>query len=124
MYSGLNSLKSRRLWAVPNFVVWGLAGLGDIEYLNVEQVDGAKFVSFGSAGIGDVSQSVSFASLVDIRGNTLPASIQRPLVTARSHDQFQGFVIGTETNSGFKIARDATAAGPLMVDLIITELGE
>jgi hypothetical protein len=124
MNVGLNKLKSRRLWVVPNFIVWGLAGLGEIEYLNVEQVEGTKSVSFGSAGIGDTAQSVSFANLVDVRGNTLPASIQRPLVTARSHDQSRVFVIGTETNSGFKIARDSAAAGPLAVDLIITELGE
>ncbi|MGH8015123.1 MAG: hypothetical protein ACREBV_02930 [Candidatus Zixiibacteriota bacterium] len=124
MNSEINALKSRRIWVVPNFVVWGLSGLGEIEYLSVEEVGSAKAVAFGSVGIGDTAQSVTFSSLVDIRGNSLPASIQRPLVTARSQDQSQVFLIGTETNSSFKIARDSQAAGPVTVDLIITELGE
>jgi len=124
MNAGLNKLKSRRLWVVPNFVVWGLAGLGEIEYLNVEQVDSTKSISFGSIGIGDTAQSVSFVNLVDVRGNALPSVIRRPLVTARPHDESQVFVVGTETDSGFKIARDPASMGPVTVDLIITELGE
>lgn len=124
MNDGLNTLKSRRMWLVPDFVVWGLSGLGEIEYLNVENVEGTKSILFGSAGIGDTSQLVTFASLTDVRGNFLPASIKRPLVTARSHNEAQVFVVGSETNSGFKIARDADASEPVTVDLIITELGE
>jgi hypothetical protein len=124
MNAGLNILTSRRLWVVPNFVVWGLASLGDVNYLNVEQVDSIKSVEFGSASIGDTAQSVNFSTLTDRRGNALPSSIKKPVVTARSHNASQVFVIGAETNSGFKIARDAAAAGPLTVDLFITELGE
>ncbi|HEX2897811.1 MAG TPA: hypothetical protein VHP63_07160 [candidate division Zixibacteria bacterium] len=124
MNDGLNTLKSRRIWLVPDFVVWGISGLGEIEYLDVENIDGTKSVSFGSAGIGDTSQSVAFANLTDVRGNDLPALINRPLVTARSHDQSQAFVIGTETDSGFKIARDPSAPSLVTIDLIITELGE
>lgn len=124
MNDGLNTLKSRRMWVVPDFVVWGLSGLGEIEYLVVENIDGTKSVAFGSAGIGDTSQSVTFANLTDVRGNSLPALINRPLVTARSHGQSQVFVIGSETNTAFKIARDPLAPAPVTVDLIITELGE
>ncbi len=124
MNTGLNISKSRRLWVVPNFVVWGLAGLGDVNYLNVEQVDSTKSVDFGSASISDTAQSVNFSTLIDRLGNALPSSIKRPVVTARSHNASQVFVIGTETSSGFKIARDAAAPGPLTVDLFITELGE
>lgn len=109
---------------MPNFVVWGLSGLGDIEYLDVENIDGAKSVSFGSVGIGDTSQPVTFASLTDVRGNLLPPVIKRPMVTARSHSQLQVFVIESETNTTFKIARDPLAPAPVIVDLIITELGE
>jgi len=112
------------MWLVPDFVVWGLPGLGEIEYLDVENIDGTKSVSFGSAGIGDTSQSVTFANLTDVRGNSLPAFLNRSLVTVRSHDQSQVFVVGTETDSGFKIARDADSLGPVTVDLIITELGD
>ena len=124
MNNGLNNLKSRRMWVVPDFVVWGLSGLGQIDYLAVEEVDSAKSVSFGSVGIGDTAQSVSFSNMTDVRGNQLPASINRALVTARPRNESPVFVIGTETSSGFKIARDPNAPGPVTVDLIITELGE
>src|SRR5574341_1506874 len=104
MNIGLSSLKSRRAWLVPNFVVWGLEGLGEIEYLEVEQIDGTKSVGFSSTGIGDTSQSVSFGNLIDVRGNTLPGTIQRPLVTVRLHSEAQVFVVGAESSSSFKIA--------------------
>ncbi len=112
------------MWLVPNFVVWGLVGLGGVEYLSIEQVDSTKSVSFGSSGIGDTAQTVNFSNLTDVRGNALPATIKRPLVTARSQSESPVFVMGSETNSGFKIARDVSAVGPVTVDLIITELGE
>lgn len=124
MNQGLSKLNSRRMWVVPDFVVWGLPDLGEIEYLDIEQVDSIKSVAFGSVGIGDSVQSVVFSNLKDNRGNSLPATISRPLVTSRSHNESQVFVVGTEANSGFKIARDPSVAGPLTVDLIVTELGE
>ena len=124
MNAGLTKLNSRRMWVVPSFVVWGLSGLGEVEFLSIEQVDSTKTVSFGSAGIGDTTQPVIFANLTDVRGNFLPATIKRPLVTARSQNQSQVYVVGNETNFGFKIVRDPDANGPVTVDLIITELGE
>ena len=124
MNAGLNRLNSRRMWVVPNVVVWGLSGLGEVGYLSIEQVDSTKSVSIGSVGIDDTAQSVSFATLKDVRGNSLPATIKKPLVTARSQNESQVFVVGSETNTGFKIARDPAATGAVTVDLIITELGE
>lgn len=124
MNSGLTKLNSRRMWLVPNFEVWGLAGLGEIEYLTVEEGNGDKAVLFGSIEIGGTAQPVNFANLIDVRGNNLPQTINRALVTARSHNESQVFVVGSEMNSGFKIARDPGAIGPVRVDLIITELGE
>ncbi len=124
MNAGLDKLNSRRMWVIPNMVIWGLAGLGEIEYLNIEQVDATKIVSFGSVGIADTAQSVTFATLLDVRGNLLPATIKKPLVITRSHNESQVYVIGSETNTGFKIARDPSAKGPVTVDLIITEMGE
>ena len=124
MYNGLTKLTSRRKWLVPNFVVWGLPGLGDIEYLNVEEVDGTDSILFGTVTIGNSAQQVTFSNLTDVRGNYLPSNINRPLVTIRSQSEAQAFLIGTETWNGFKIARDPAATGPIAVDLIVTELGE
>ncbi len=124
MNAGLGKLNSRRMWVVPNVVIWGLAGLGEVEYLSIEQVDAIKSISFGSAVIGDTAQSVNYNTLQDVRGNLLPATIKEPLVMVRSQNESQVFVVGVETNTGFRIARDSDAKSPVTVDLIITEMGE
>ena len=124
MNNGLVQLTAHRIWHVINFNVWGVQNLGEIEYLNLEQVDATKSVAFGSINIGDSSQSVSFAGLTDRRGNSLPANIAKPLVIARSLSDRQVFMVGTETSTGFKIARDSKSNKPVTTDLIIIELGE
>lgn len=124
MNNGLVQLTSHRIWHVLNFNVWGIQNLGEIEYLNLEQVDAIKSVAFGSINIGDSSQSVIFAGLTDRRGNLLPANITKALVIARPLSDRQVFIVGTETSAGFKIARDSKSNKPVTTDLIIIELGE
>ena len=124
MNNGLVQLTSHRIWHVLNFNVWGVQNLGEIEYLNLEQVDAIKSVAFGSINIGDSSQSVSFTGLTDRRGNSLPANITKALVIARPLSDRQVFIVGTETSTGFKIARDSKSNKPVTTDLTIIELGE
>jgi hypothetical protein len=124
MNNGLALLTAHRIWLIRNFNVWGVQNLGEIEYLSLEQVDSTKTISFGSHSIGDSSQSVAFNGLTDVRGNQLPASITRPLVIARLLGERQVFIVGSEINSGFKIARDSSSNKPVTTDLIIIELGE
>ncbi|MEE8405396.1 MAG: hypothetical protein V3S17_08395 [candidate division Zixibacteria bacterium] len=124
MNNGLVQLTSHRIWHVLNFNVWGVQNLGEIEYLNLEQVDAIKSVAFGSINIGDSSQSVIFAGLTDRRGNLLPANITKALIIARPLSDRQVFIVGTETSTGFKIARDSKSNKPVTTDLIIIELGE
>ena len=124
MNNGLVQLTSHRIWRIPNFNVWGVQNLGEIEYLNLEQVDTTKSIAFGSVSIGDSSQSVSFAGLTDSRGNSLPSNITKPLVIARPLSDRQVFMVGTETSTGFKIARDSKSNRPVTTDLIIVELDE
>lgn len=124
MNNGLVQLTSHRIWHVLNFNVWGIQNLGEIEYLNLEQVDAIKSVAFGSINIGDSSQSVIFAGLTDRRGNLLPANITKALIIARPLSDRQVFIVGTETSAGFKIARDSKSNKPVTTDLIIIELGE
>lgn len=124
MNNGLVQLTSHRIWHVLNFNVWGIQNLGEIEYLNLEQVDAIKSVAFGSINIGDSSQSVIFAGLTDRRGNLLPANITKALIIARPLSDRQVFIVGTETSTGFKIARDSKSNKPVTTDLIIIELGE
>lgn len=123
MNTGLQSVKSKRIWFVPDFSVWGVINAGEIEYLIVEQVDTTQTILFGKQGIGTSLQEVSFSDLKDHRGNSLPANIESPKVIPRFKDEKSVFIIGQETNSSFKIARDSSAVAPIQTDLLVIEMG-
>jgi hypothetical protein len=124
MISGLESVKSKRIWFVPEFSVWGLSQEGQIDYLVVEQDDSDKNIFLGSIALGSSLQEVSFCNLTDHRGNTLPSSIDSPKVIPRSRSEQAVFIVGEESNTSFRIARDPDAVEPVMVDLLIMEMGK
>lgn len=123
MIAGLEKVKSRRVWFVPNFVVWGLPVWAEIEFLAVEKVASDKAVFYGSLDIGDTSQQAAFSDLTDHRGNQLPSTISSPRVFVRLRSQEVVFVVGEESDTTFKIARDPDASGPVTVDLLVVEMG-
>lgn len=124
MLSALSQVNTRRMWFVPRLNVWGIAGWGEIDYLVIEHVDDTDSILFGTAGMGDSAQSVMFEELTDFRGNALPATIRNPRVLVRPRGEQTAFVVGDEWNSGFKIARQVDAGGPVTVDLLVIEMGE
>ena len=124
MLSTISSITSRRTWFVPRFSVWGSAQWCGIEYLAIEEADSTKSVLFNSEGIGDSSQSVVYKDLTDFRGNRLPATIKNPRVLVRSRSADAAFIVGDESAEGFRIAASATASSPVLVDLIVMEMGE
>jgi len=124
MLPGLERVKSHRVWFIPGFVIWGLAGCSEIELLVCERVNADRTVLFGKIDIGDTAQSVSFADLTDHRSNNLPLSISSPRVIVRPRSAGNVFIVGDESDEGFKIARDSAGTGPVMVDLLIIEMGD
>ncbi len=124
MISGLERAKSHRIWFVPEFSAWGLAGWSEIEFVVQEQVQSTTSVLYGAIDIGDVAQQVTFANLTDHRGNPLPQSLSSPRVIVRPRSVETAFVVGEESTEGFKIARDPDASGPVLVDLLIIEMGD
>ncbi|UCC45751.1 MAG: hypothetical protein JSU65_07485 [Candidatus Zixiibacteriota bacterium] len=124
MISGLERIKTRRVWLVPDFTVWGLADLGQADYLVHETVNATSTVLFGSTGIGQAEQEVSFSDLTDHRGNSLPAAISSPCVFPRAKDRHSAYIVGPESVGKFKIARDPEAPSAVSVDLLIVEMGE
>ena len=120
---GIANVLSRRIWFVPGFEVWGLPGLGEVEYLVLEQTGSDKTILYGETGVGDGSQSVAFNDLTDHRGNNLPANINSPKVITRSHDENAAFIVGTEKSNSFKIARDPNSENNVTVDLMVIEMG-
>ncbi len=124
MLSALSQVNTRRMWFVPRLSVWGTSGWGEIDYLVIEQVDETDSILFGTVGMGDSSQLVMFEELMDFRGNALPATIKNPRVLVRPKGEQTAFIVGDELTSGFKIARQVDAGGPVTVDLLVVELGD
>jgi len=123
MISGLEKVKSHRLWFVPQFSAWGLADWSEVEFLVAEEVQSTTSILYGAIAIGDAAQQVTFGDLTDHRGNQLPAAIDSPRVIVRPRSVETAFVVGEESDQGFKIARDPDAPGPVMVDLFVIEMG-
>jgi len=118
----LNYLRGRRLWVVRNFQVWGTSGEAGFYYLGVENVYSIKRVMFGQSGVGGTAQDVLFSELTDFRGNWLPANIKSPKVIVRFRSPYGAYLIGDESNLGFRIIRDSSSAGPVNVDFFIFEM--
>ena len=123
MISGFDKTKVRRAWVVPDFSVWGMTGLDSVEYLAMETVGAEKNVHFGSVAIGGTQQLVTFSSLHDRRGNSLPAQIDSPMIIIQPKSTQGAFIVGSAVNDSFTIARDSDASGPVPVDLLIMEMG-
>ena len=124
MISGLETIKSKRIWFVGNLTVWGSQQDAQIDFLITEEADSIQSIHFGSLAIGSSLQQVSFSDLIDHRGNSLPDSINTPRVIPRSHGNNTVFIIGTETDSEFRIAHDAADTGSVTCDLMIIEMGD
>jgi hypothetical protein len=122
--SGLEKIKSHRIWFVPDFVVWGMPGLGDVEYLATEVTPGASSVLFARTDIGDTGQRVMFSDLTDHRGNRLPDTISSPRVLPRPRATETAFIVGQEDANSFRVGRDSDGTEPITVDLLIIEMGE
>ena len=123
MPTALQNINSRRAWFVPSLKVWGLPHAGEFEYLAMETVDSVQTVYYGATDVGDSSQQVNFADLVDHRGNSLPATIDAARVIVRQWSENFAFVVGEETDSSFRIARSTSVVADVSVDLVVIEMG-
>ena len=115
---------ARRIWFVPDLVVWGTPSLGEQDYLAVEVVDGVKSIYYGTAPLGQSDQEVLYSELTDHRGNHLPSELSSPRVFIRPKTTTSAFVVGQETSERFMVARDPEADGPVTVDLTVVEYGD
>ena len=122
MISGLDAVKSKRTWFVPDVCIWGVSQEATVDFLTVEEVDSVKSVLAGSLPIGSSLQEIAFSDLRDHRGNPLPDTIASPQVMPMSKSDMAVFVVGRETDATFRIARDSRATGPVTADLVIVEM--
>jgi hypothetical protein len=124
MSNGIERVLARRIWFVPDVMVWGTTGLGELDYVASERLNGVTSVLYGHSSFTDGQQQLSYKNLTDHRGNHLPEQIQSARVLIRSRDSNSVFVVGQETSTGITLARDDRATGPVMADLLVIEMGD
>ncbi len=120
----LNYLLGRRLWIVRDYNVWGNPNDIEFLYLATETSGSEERMLFGRNSVSDAVQNVSYADLSDWRGNNLPGTIASPWVIVVPKSEYGAFVVGNQSSSGFRIARDPGAPGAVTADLFIFEMGE
>lgn len=118
----LNYLRGRRMWLTPNYNVWGLPASAEVSFVTAETIDGTTRLFYDRAQIGGAEQVVDYSDLSDHRGNALPGQIKSPKVIPLPRSTDRVFIVGRESASGFKIARDGASSGPVIVDLLIVEM--
>lgn len=119
----LDYLRGRRTWVVPNFVVWGDWSLASFMLLYTEIGETSKRVMVAENNLGGQDQAVSFSDLYDFKGNQLPGVISHPKVIVLPKNEVACFVVGTETETGFRIARSSGEGKTGLVDLMVVEMG-
>jgi len=119
----LDYLRGRRTWVVPNFVVWGDWSLASFMLLYTEIGETSKRVMVAESNLGGQEQAVSFSELYDFKGNQLPAVISHPKVIVLPKSEVNCFVVGTEIETGFRIARSSGEGKTGLVDLMVVEMG-
>jgi hypothetical protein len=119
----LDYLRGRRIWLVPNFVVWGDWSLYSFLLFYTEIGASSKRIIFCRSTLGGLDQSVNFSSLYDFKGNQLPTNINNPKVIVLPKNEVHCLVVGAETNTGFRIAKLSESVQTGLVDLMIVEMG-
>jgi hypothetical protein len=112
----------RRLWVIRDYTIWGLADEARFYYQGVEEVNSVKRVMFGIASINGMAQNIAFSDLVDFRGNNLPSTIKSPKIMVQLRSPYPVFLVGPESDTGFRIARSSDAPGPVKADLFVFEM--
>lgn len=114
---------ARRAWFVPGVRVYGLPAIDALGYLVAETIDAETAIYYATADLSGSAQTLTFASMVDHRGNHLPATIAAPRVMVRPRSGYSAHVLAEETNQACLLARDPAAPGPVLVDLLVMEMG-
>jgi len=116
-------LRGRRMWFVPDLSIWGVSAATTITFVAVESVQGSVRIEVSQEPLGQATQSVSYADLIDHRGNHLPASITEPKVLIQPKSLDRAYLVGRESGAGFSVARDISASGPVTADIVVIEMG-
>jgi hypothetical protein len=111
------------MWVVENLSVWGSFSAYAGSFLATEEDSGDKRILFWQVYLGGDMQQVSYADLIDISGNQLPASIATPKVVVLQKSDVPVAVVGRESSASFVVAKAADTSATALVDLLIVEFG-
>jgi|CXWL01.1.fsa_nt_gi hypothetical protein len=115
---------SKRSWFVPDVRVWGTTGLGELDMVQVERVNGVSSLYHQQIILEGAGQVVRYDSLADYRGNQLPSSLQSPKILVRPRAVDISVAVTSESEESFSIARSSANADAVQVDLYVMELGD
>ena len=121
MNTTLDYLRSNRKFLVTDFVVYGDYSDAEGGLLYTEQVSSERRMIFAHSFISDDEQEIYFGNLYDYKSNQLPGKINNPKIIILPKNDVYCFLVGSETETGFKIAKDNPAKTGL-VDLLIIEM--
>lgn len=121
MNSTLAYLNSRRAWLVRDVNIWGSISAEVLEAIATEIDDGETRVVFHEFTIGGAVQEIAFNTLIDHRGNSLPSSIDAPVIIPIAKNAIPVAVNGIPSPTSFRIAKTAATPDDSTVDLWIIE---
>lgn len=123
MNSTLAYLRGRRVWYIKNLSVWGSDSEAEFLMAVSETVGATKRVGFSQVALGGSEQEVSFSSLKDARGNSLPGTIATPVVVVLPRQKNGAFIKSINGTESFSVARTDNSVQAVQVDLLIFETG-
>jgi hypothetical protein len=123
MNTTLTHLNSRRSWLIRDVNVWGSLSAETFDAIATEVDDSETRVAFHEFTIGGASQEVAYNSLIDHRGNQLPASLDSPVIIPIAKNSVPVAIIGLPSPTSFRVAKTASVPDDAIVDLWIIEAG-
>ena len=121
MNTTLSYLNSRRAWLIRDINIWGSLHAETFDALATEIDDTQTRVVFHEFTIGGTSQEIALNTLTDHRGNTLPTSIDAPVIIPIAKNAIPVAIIGMPSPTSFRIAKTTTTPDDAVVDLWIIE---
>ncbi len=124
MNQTLGYLLGKRMWWIGGLNVWGELAATTPKFLISESDAGGFRILRASYSLGGMTQDVRFGELVDVKGNLLPSIINRPRVVPISRGATSAVIQGEAQADSFRIAKANATSAPVLVDLLIIEMGE
>ena len=121
MNTTLTHLNSRRAWLIRDINIWGSLHAESLDAIATEVDDTQTRVVFIEFTIGGTPQDISFANLIDHRGNQLPSAIDSPVIIPIAKNAISAAIIGQPSPTSFRIAKTASVPDDAIIDLWIIE---